>query len=437
MDKEIAGYVRVSTVRQKMDGVSIEMQKEMIIKHALMMELISKKEEIIFYVDDGWSGKSLERPQIKQLIKKIKKEEIELLLCYDLSRLSRDLFDCNTLLRMFKNHNVNIKCIYDNADFATAGDRFTTNIKILNNQYERERIVERTNDGLISIAESGRYPNGGIPPFGYMRGKDKNIYVHPGDGQIVKMIFEMGSKGYGITEIELAINKIPNSRDRYIKYESIRRMIRNRIYTGYFVFKGKEYNNIVPKIVDEKTYSMAQRAVKRITSTRRHYIFDNKVVCAECGCVLANTHGTSRGRKYFYYKCKKCRKNISERALNKYMLETAPAEQYTLTKEKMIKSIDRKIKNIIFKMENLRERYVDDLITDDEYLYLIMPLDQKYAKLKKEKKKLEKQVEQQLRYSDMISENDKHEYVSTYINRIIVDLNTKRVIEVVMKMVIK
>ncbi|WRK55498.1 hypothetical protein SD457_12380 [Coprobacillaceae bacterium CR2/5/TPMF4] len=43
MDKEIAGYVRVSTVRQKMDGVSIEMQKEMIIKHAIMMELISKK----------------------------------------------------------------------------------------------------------------------------------------------------------------------------------------------------------------------------------------------------------------------------------------------------------------------------------------------------------------------------------------------------------
>lgn len=73
MDKEIAGYVRVSTVRQKMDGVSIEMQKEMIIKHAIMMELISKKEEIIFYVDDGWSGKSLERPQIKQLIGKIKK----------------------------------------------------------------------------------------------------------------------------------------------------------------------------------------------------------------------------------------------------------------------------------------------------------------------------------------------------------------------------
>src|SRR5699024_8327 len=131
MDKEIEGYVRVSTVRQKMDGVSIEMQKEMIIKHAIMMELISKKEEIIFYVDDGWSGKYLERPQITQLIGKIKKDEVELLLCYDLSRLSRDLFDCNTLLRMLKNHNVAIKCIYDNADFATAGDRFTTNIKIL------------------------------------------------------------------------------------------------------------------------------------------------------------------------------------------------------------------------------------------------------------------------------------------------------------------
>ena len=433
MDKEIAGYVRVSTVRQKMDGVSIEMQKEMIIKHAIMMELISKKEEIVFYVDDGWSGKSLERPQIKQLIKKIKKDEVELLLCYDLSRLSRDLFDCNTLLRMLKNHNVTIKCIYDNADFATAGDRFTTNIKILNNQYERERIVERTNDGLLSIVENGRYPCGGLPPFGYVRGKDKNLCIHQGDSLIVKKVFEMSSGGYGVSEIELEINKIPNSRNRYISYELVRRMIRNKIYIGYFVFKGKEYNNIVPPIIDEKTYQMAQRAIRRMTKTRKHYIFDNRVKCSKCGSILSNTHGTSRKKKYFYYKCNKCNQNISERALNKYMKENEPVEEYMIRKEKIIKSIDDRIKILLQKMENLRERYVNGFVDEDEYLYLIVPLDKNFVNLKKEKKKLEEQVDKKLQYSNMITDADKYEYISNYIDHITVDLNKKKVIEVVIK----
>lgn len=433
MDKEIAGYVRVSTVRQKMDGVSIEMQKEMIIKHALMMELISKKEEIIFYVDDGWSGKSLERPQIKQLIKKIKKEEIELLLCYDLSRLSRDLFDCNTLLRMLKNHNVAIKCIYDNADFATAGDRFTTNIKILNNQYERERIVERTNDGLLSIVENGRYPCGGIPPFGYVRGKDKNLYIHQGDGLIVKKVFEMSSGGYTVSEIELEINKVKNSRNRYISYELVRRMIRNRIYTGYFVFKGKIYSDIVPPIIDEKTYQMAQRAIRRMTLTRKHYIFDNRVKCLKCRSILSNTHGTSRKVKYFYYKCKKCNQNISERVLNQYMKENEPVEEYVLRKEKIIKSIDDKIKILLQKMENLRERYVNGFVDEDKYLYLIVPLDKKLVNLKKEKKKFEEQFGNKIQYSNMLTDDDKYEYISNYIDHITVDLNKKKVIEVIVK----
>lgn len=433
MDKEIAGYVRVSTVRQKMDGVSIEMQKEMIIKHAIMMELISKKEEIIFYVDDGWSGKSLERPQIKQLIGKIKKNEVELLLCYDLSRLSRDLFDCNTLLRMLKNHNVAIKCIYDNADFATAGDRFTTNIKILNNQYERERIVERTNDGLLSIVENGRYPCGGLPPFGYVRGKDKNLYIHQGDSLIVKKVFEMSSGGYAVSEIELEINKIKNSRNRYISYELVRRMIKNRIYTGYFVFKGKEYTNVVPPIIDEKTYQMAQRAIRRMTKTRKHYIFDNRIKCIKCGNILSNTHGTSRKRKYFYYKCNKCNQNISERTLNKYMKENEPVEEYMIRKEKIIKSIDAKIKTLLQKMENLRERYVNGFVDEDEYLYLIVPLDKNFVNLKKEKKKLEEQVDNKLQYSNMINDADKYEYINNYIDHITVDLNKKKVIEVVIK----
>lgn len=139
MTKRIAGYIRVSTMKQANEGISLTMQEELILKHALMFEIIKAPNEIDFYIDDGYSAKSLERPKIKELITNVKNNKIDLIICYDLSRLSRDLFDCNTLLNLFKNHNTNIKCLYDHAEMTTASERFTTNIKILNNQYEREK----------------------------------------------------------------------------------------------------------------------------------------------------------------------------------------------------------------------------------------------------------------------------------------------------------
>lgn len=49
----IAGYLRVSTLRQAEDGVSIEMQKRIIVNHCEMLEIISDESEIKWYIDDG------------------------------------------------------------------------------------------------------------------------------------------------------------------------------------------------------------------------------------------------------------------------------------------------------------------------------------------------------------------------------------------------
>lgn len=104
-----------------------------------------------------------------------------------------------------------------------------------------------------------------------------------------------------------------------------------------------------------------------------------------------------------------------------------------IRKEKIIKSIDAKIKTLLQKMENLRERYVNGFVDEDEYLYLIVPLDKNFVNLKKEKKKLEEQVDNKLQYSNMINDADKYEYINNYIDHITVDLNKKKVVEVVIK----
>lgn len=98
---------------------------------------------------------------MQRMIDDIKLKKIDILFSYDLSRISRDLFDSNLFLNILKKYGVIFKCLYEDAKIETAGDRFSTNLKILNNQYERERVVERTNDSLQAIADSGRYPIGG------------------------------------------------------------------------------------------------------------------------------------------------------------------------------------------------------------------------------------------------------------------------------------
>lgn len=87
----IAGYLRVSTLRQAEDGVSIEMQKRIIINHCEMLEIISDESEIKWYIDDGWSAKSLERPAMRSLIGDIKTRQMDLIVAYDMSRISRDI----------------------------------------------------------------------------------------------------------------------------------------------------------------------------------------------------------------------------------------------------------------------------------------------------------------------------------------------------------
>lgn len=190
---KVAGYVRVSTQKQCDDGVSIEMQKERIIGYAKAIEVIKHMDEIEFFIDEGYSAKSLDRPAMMAMIEKIKERKIDIVIAYDMSRMSRDIFDLNELFKLMKKYMVTLKCLYDNPKIDTASDRLVTNIKILNNQHERERIVERTNDCLLSIVEKGRYPNGGKMPYGYKRGSDKDIYIEDEEAQVVKIMYQMAA----------------------------------------------------------------------------------------------------------------------------------------------------------------------------------------------------------------------------------------------------
>ena len=200
-------YCRVSTMKQARDGIGIDTQKRMIAEHALATNLIKSTDELSFFIDDGFSGGDLCRPKMNELLKEIKNGNVEMILAYDLARISRDVQDSNLFLKLILNHGIKLICLYDDAKINTASDRFSTNIKLSNNQFERERTIERTNDGLISIVESGRYPCGGKMTFGWYRDEDKNIQLDKKVYNIIRNAFNYVIEERETSDVSDYLNK--------------------------------------------------------------------------------------------------------------------------------------------------------------------------------------------------------------------------------------
>jgi len=86
--KIVAGYGRVSTQKQVIEGTSADDQKNRIIKECQKNNWVLYK----FYSDDGYSGKTMtHRPGIQELIDDAKSGNFEAIVFTKLDRIGRSL----------------------------------------------------------------------------------------------------------------------------------------------------------------------------------------------------------------------------------------------------------------------------------------------------------------------------------------------------------
>lgn len=430
IDMKIGAYIRVSTQKQSIDGVSLEAQKEHIINHAKMLELINNENEIKYYIDRGISASSLERPEMKKMINDIKSSKLDLIFTYDFSRISREVIDSAIFLKLIKKYKVELKCLYDDIKNETASDRFGSFVKFSYNQYEREKVSERTNTGLDYIVNvKHRYPFGGPILFGYRRDKDKNLVIDDEDANLVKRAFVMASENKKIKEIKEFLND-NQSKKKFIN-ETVKYLLTNEKYIGVMHYKGKRYDDIIPKIIDKKLYEKVSRIIsRRPYKDNDKYYFDQVLVCGNCGIVLRCTHGTSHtGEKHYYYKCKKCKKMISQKKLEK---------KITILNfngngdEEKIKKLKNKKYSLKKRINKIRERYVDKQFTDREFLSLILPLEDELTVIERTLKRYKSMYRKQL-YADMVTDEDKKNYIQANFQMITVDLESKRILDIIYK----
>lgn len=237
----IAIYSRKSVFTGK--GESIENQISLCKNYC--NSYISNREDIKYklYEDEGFSGKNTNRPEFQKMINDIKQRKIDILICYRLDRISRNVADFSTTLELLQKYNVNFISIKERFDTSTPLGRAMIYIASVFAQLERETIAERVRDNMLQLAKSGRWLGGNIP-YGF--NTEKKIYLtddfkekslsiltpNEQELKIVKLIYSYYEQNHSIRETArmLNINSIAGKLGGHIDITTIRRMLRNPLY---------------------------------------------------------------------------------------------------------------------------------------------------------------------------------------------------------------
>ena len=181
---KIAIYSRKSKYTGKGDSIvnQIQMCKDYIETHYINNDL-----EYIIYEDEGFSGGNINRPRFQKLLSDIKKEKFDILICYRLDRISRNVSDFSTTLEELQSYGVDFISIKEQFDTTTPIGRAMIYIASVFAQLERETIAERVRDNMVELAKSGKW-SGGRTPLGFNSESSSYIDEEGNERKLVKLV---------------------------------------------------------------------------------------------------------------------------------------------------------------------------------------------------------------------------------------------------------
>ncbi|WP_249029985.1 recombinase family protein [Tannockella kyphosi] len=251
------------------------------------------------------------------------------------------------------------------------------------NQYEREKIIERTNDGLVQVARSGKYPYGGKMMYGYRRSQDNTLVIVTKEKEVIQSIYHQFINHTKLEDISKMLN-ITHNKSKFTT-TFIRRILTNERYTGKLTYKKEVYKAIVPAIITKEEYDAAQKILNKKIRKKSNYLFAGKIYCS-CGNIMTCTHGTNHlGNKYHYYQCKPCKSIISE---NKIIIQIDSRELEITNFDNTLIALEREYKNYTMKLSKIKKKYVLGAYNPEQYIILTTPLYNEQKKILQQKKAL-------------------------------------------------
>ena len=139
-------YARVSTLDQEPENQLQELRRYVEARDWTAAE----------YVDKGVSGSRDRRPALDALIKDAKRRRFDVLVCWRLDRLGRNLRHLITLLDELQVLGVAFVSLQEGIDATTPAGKLQMHILAAIAEFERARIAERVRAGLARARANGQ-----------------------------------------------------------------------------------------------------------------------------------------------------------------------------------------------------------------------------------------------------------------------------------------
>jgi site-specific DNA recombinase len=196
------------------------------------------------YDDGGFTGANMERPALKQLLRRVEAGEIDCVVVYKVDRLSRSLLDFTRMLSLFEKYQVGFVAVTQQFNTSTSLGRLTLNILLSFAQFERELIGERTRDKMSAARKKGKWV-GGYPVLGYdVDPAGGRLLVNEEEAVRVRGIFDLFEQHRSlqktVAEIQLrgwTLKAWRRKRGEFragspLSLNSLRRLLTNILYIG-------------------------------------------------------------------------------------------------------------------------------------------------------------------------------------------------------------
>ncbi|MCP1210901.1 recombinase family protein, partial [Devosia subaequoris] len=137
--------------------------------------------------DGGFSGGSMNRPALQQLIGAIDAGEVDIVVVYKVDRLTRSLADFAKLVERFDARQVSFVSVTQSFNTPSSIGRLTLNVLLSSAQFEREVTGERIRDKIAASKKKGLHMGGPVP-LGYDT-EDKKLVINPAEAETIRFIF--------------------------------------------------------------------------------------------------------------------------------------------------------------------------------------------------------------------------------------------------------
>ena len=348
-DNITALYARLSQ-EDTLDGESnsIANQKKILLKYATDNHFSNPT----FFIDDGVSGVTFDRPGWNEMIRLAEAGKVQTVIVKDMSRMGRDYLKVGYYTEsFFAERDIRYIAINDGVDSDKGDNDFTPFRNLFNDFYARD-TSKKIRAVMRAKGNAGEHLCTN-PPYGYMKdpADKKKWMVDEEAAEIVKRIFDLCIAGKGPMQIAklLTAEHILTVKAHYAQRagkplpekpyhwdpKSVAGILERPEYTGCTVnfktyskshkLKKRLHNipenqrifpNTQPAIIDEQVFVRVQelRENKRrpAKQAERQGLFSGLLYCADCGSKLHFATGKNMTPQQDCYRCSRYKSNTGD-----------------------------------------------------------------------------------------------------------------------------